>query len=82
MTTIALLICGRLTGKPLAENGDYYDLYLRYMQETSLPGTSFNFHSYDVRDKMEYPLNEDDYDCMLLTGSGAFHSACLSIPNI
>jgi len=71
MTTIALLTCGRLTGKPLAENGDYNDIYLRYMQQSSPLGTTFTFHPYDVREKMEYPVREDDYTCMLLTGSGA-----------
>jgi hypothetical protein len=79
MTTIALLTCGRLTGKPLAENGDYYDIYLRYMQQSS-PGTTFTLHPYDVREKMAYPVHEDAYSCMLLTGSGPFHLDCLRIP--
>ena len=71
MISIALLICGRITGTPLIENGDYYDIYLRYMQECSSPDATFIFHPYDVREKMEYPHEDDDYDCMMLTGSGA-----------
>ena len=76
MTSIALLLCGRITGKPLAENGDYYEIYLRYMQQSCPSNVPFNFHKYDVRDKMEYPLHEDDYSCMVLTGSGTFYLTC------
>ncbi|KAF8154701.1 class I glutamine amidotransferase-like protein [Crassisporium funariophilum] len=70
-TRIALLVCGGLTGKPLALNGNYYDIFLRYLQASKPnPQTSFTLDPYDVVHEMTYP-NEDDYDSIMLTGSAA-----------
>ncbi len=69
MVKIALLICGTLTGKAHVKNGDYYDVYLRYMRDSLPQQADFIFDPYDVRVKMEYPVHEDDYNCMVLTGS-------------
>jgi hypothetical protein len=69
MVKIALLICGALTGKAHVQNGDYYDIYLRYMRDSLPQQRDFILDPYDVRVKMEYPVHENDYNCMVLTGS-------------
>lgn len=69
---IALLICGGLSGKALTLNGDYYDIYLRYLTESCPKGVSFSCDAFNVKASMEFPVHEDDYSCMLLTGSRAF----------
>lgn len=66
---IALLICGSLTGKAYALNGDYYDIYSKFIRDSTPEGTTFSLDPYDVVHKMDYP-SEDDYDCIMLTGSG------------
>ncbi|KAF9524926.1 class I glutamine amidotransferase-like protein [Crepidotus variabilis] len=70
---IALLTCGSLTGKAYAENGDYWDVYSKFMHDSCPAGTQFKFEPFDVVSKMEYPSSqdEDQYDCMMLTGSAA-----------
>lgn len=65
---IALLICGGLTGIAKERNGDYLDIYHTFLKDTS--PAEFTLDPYFVaRDPSVYP-NEDQYDCILLTGSG------------
>src|SRR6266571_4742282 len=60
---IALLICGGLSGKALTLNGDYYDVYLRYLTQSCPKGVSFSCDAYNVKANMEFPAHEDDYSC-------------------
>ena len=67
---IALLKCGDLKGKAYEQNGGYNEIYLKWLQH-SIPNplvNKFTFDSYDVVQDL-YP-NEDQYDCIMLTGSG------------
>lgn len=72
---VALLICGGLSGPVLAANGDYYEVYTRFLKNSLPPGSDTELVSdgFEVKD-MKYP--EDDripeYDMIMLTGSGTF----------
>ncbi|KAJ3492957.1 hypothetical protein NLJ89_g11128 [Agrocybe chaxingu] len=68
---IALLLCGNLSGKPYARHGGYYDIYLRFLHESLPKGSQFVLDPYDVVHAMEYPSENDIYDCIMLTGSAA-----------
>ena len=68
---IALLVCGKTTGKTLAENGDYPEIYLRFLQASldavhpqkpaalenpnHTPRWQFSLDPYDVVRNQEYP---------------------------
>lgn len=70
---VALLICGALSGPVLAANGDYYEVYARFLKNSLPPSsnTEVVIDGFDVKE-MKYP--EDDkileYDMIMLTGSG------------
>ena len=65
---IALLICGGLTGIAKERNGDYLEIYHTFLKDTS--HTDFTLDPYFVaRDPSLFP-DEDQYDCIMLTGSG------------
>ena len=70
MTRIALLKCGDLKGKAYEQNGGYYLIYNNWLK-ASLPdkNLSFTLDSYDVVQGI-YPIDESQYDCLMLTGSG------------
>lgn len=82
MVKIALLICGSLTGKARVRNADYHDIYLRYLTNSCPQGTNFVLDPYQVRLKMEYPEHDNDYNCMILTGSRELSrfSSCAIMP--
>jgi len=64
---IALLICGGLTGIARERNGDYLDIHHTFLKDTS--HTDFTLDPYFVaRDPSVFP-DEDQYDCIMLTGS-------------
>ncbi|KIK01199.1 hypothetical protein K443DRAFT_99142 [Laccaria amethystina LaAM-08-1] len=72
--SLALLICGSLTGKLYAEHGDYSAVFTRFFQ-SSLPNGSdahFTLDPYDVQ-KLQYPSDDQvgTYDAIVLTGSAA-----------
>jgi GMP synthase-like glutamine amidotransferase len=67
---IALLICGGLTGKALEANGDYLDVYTRYLKGTVPTRVDFTLDPFFVAKEHIYP-NEENYDCIMLTGSAA-----------
>jgi hypothetical protein len=74
---IALLICGGLTGFARERNGDYLDIYQTFLKDTS--STDFTLDPYFVaRDPSVLP-DEDQYDCIVLTGSGI---VSLSLTNL
>lgn len=72
-TSLALLICGSLTGKLYAEHGDYSVVFTRFFQSSLPSGSNADFilDPYYVQ-KMEYPSDDqvDTYDAIVLTGSG------------
>ena len=74
--SLALLVCGSLTGKVYAEHGNYSAVYARFFQ-SSLPNGSdahFILDPYDVQ-KLQYPSDDQvgTYDAIVLTGSGTHH---------
>ena len=65
---IALLICGGLTGIAKERNGDYLEIYHTFLKVTH--DTDFTLDPYFVvREPSVFP-NEDQYDCIMITGSG------------
>ncbi|PPQ87070.1 hypothetical protein CVT25_000050 [Psilocybe cyanescens] len=83
---IALLLCGNLTGKPYADSGGYEAIYSRFLHATvpASPDTEgsslpFTVDYYDVVHEMVYPKHDDEYDCIMLTGSGTV-PLCLDGP--
>ncbi|KAH9475957.1 Putative glutamine amidotransferase-like protein C13C5.04 [Psilocybe cubensis] len=73
---IALLLCGNLTGKPYADHGGYQGIYSKFLQDTvpANPDSStvpYSVDIYDVVHEMAYPQDDDQYDCIMLTGSAA-----------
>lgn len=69
---VALLVCGKFTGKVLFEHGDYLAVYRRWLKN-SLPrqsGITFVMDGYDVF-KEKYPGKDciPKYDAIMLTGS-------------
>ncbi|KAF8960621.1 class I glutamine amidotransferase-like protein [Flammula alnicola] len=67
---IALLVCGGLTGRAKEQNGDYLDIYTRYLRATVPTAIEFTLDPYNVTEDQAYP-NEDEYHCIMLTGSAA-----------
>lgn len=70
---VALLICGGLSGPVLAANGDYYEVYTRFLKNSLPPGsnTELVIHGFEVKE-MKYPEDNklSEYDMIMLTGSG------------
>ncbi|TEB29686.1 class I glutamine amidotransferase-like protein [Coprinellus micaceus] len=71
--SLALLVCGKTTGKTYAENGDYIDIFTRFLHasldavqgpQSSLeksnhdPRWQFTLDPYDVVKRQEYPTEE------------------------
>ena len=77
---IAVLLCDTPNPAVLAAYGDYGAVFRTLFQNSlqslkkSAPETQLDFiiDSYDVRYKLEYPTDVDQYDAVLLTGSGAY----------
>ncbi|KAF9004613.1 class I glutamine amidotransferase-like protein [Cyathus striatus] len=70
---IALLICGALTGKAYADNGDYTNVF-RHFLSASLPAPcDYVLDPYDVVTAHQYPTDAqlDSYHTVLYTGSAA-----------
>lgn len=70
-TRIALLICGDLTGPALEANGNYLQVYTRFLEDTA-PGP-FVLTPFYVVTSQEYP-DPAAHDALLITGSGASSS--------
>lgn len=75
---IAVLLCGNLTGKAYALNGDYTKIYTRYLHETA--PVLFALDLFDVVAEMAYPEEEEQYSAMVLTGSGTVPSLSVRGP--
>ena len=77
---IAVLLCDTPIEPVLAAQGDYGEIFRTLFRksleavEASSPDEAsevdFEVDAFDVRTKLEYPENVDEYDAVLLTGSG------------
>ena len=76
---IAVLLCDTPIEPVRAVQGDYGQIFRTLFRSSlkavkaSLPEASeldFEIDAFDVRTKLEYPENVDEYDAVLLTGSG------------
>ena len=75
---IAVLLCDTPVPKVVAAQGDYEVIFRTLFQKSlkSLEASTldsdldFVVDAYDIRNKMLYPENVDQYDGILLTGSG------------
>ena len=77
---LALLICDKPIPNVLEHEGDYNVVYGSYLrrsldvyQKESNRKIDFQLDGYEVRFKEEYP-NLDDYDGIVITGSGSWPS--------
>ncbi len=70
---IALLICGGLSGPVIAANGDYDEVYSRFLTNSLPPdsNTKLVIDGFQVKE-MKYPEDNKipEYDMIMLTGSG------------
>jgi len=71
--SFAVLLCDTPNPAVLAEYGDYLAIFKRFLKSSS-PDSSIEYtvDGFDVVNKQEYPSLEDNYDGILLTGSGVF----------
>ncbi|CCM04362.1 uncharacterized protein FIBRA_06534 [Fibroporia radiculosa] len=70
---LALFLCDTPIPGVLASHGDYTAIFNVLLRD-SLPvesGIAFTLDPYDVRNKLEYPQNIDEYSGIILTGSAA-----------
>ena len=77
---IAVLLCDTPIEPVRAVQGDYGQIFRTLFRSSlkavraSLPDEAseldFEIDAFDVRTKLEYPENVDEYDAVLLTGSG------------
>lgn len=75
---LALLICDTPIPNVLEHEGNYNEVYHSYLrrsldvyQKDSVQKIDFQLDGFDVRFKEEYP-NLDEYDGIVITGSGQF----------
>ena len=71
---IAVLLCDTPLPAIVASQGDYgrifETLFRNALREAGGPETEFVVDAYDVRNEQVYPQDVDQYDAVLLTGSG------------
>jgi hypothetical protein len=71
---IALLTCDTPMAPIREVHGDYLAIFSSLLTRSLPPGVDkgiFVLDNYDVVDKMDYPAEDDEYDALLITGSGA-----------
>lgn len=68
---IALFLCDTPIPSVVEADGDYSRIFNEFVRK-SMPNDQVTFvmDPYDVRNKMEYPEDIDEYDAIMLTGSG------------
>lgn len=69
---IALFLCDTPIPAVQATDGDYTVIFDKLLRN-SLPSNTqseYVLDPYDVRNKQEYPAHVDDYNAIILTGSG------------
>lgn len=88
----ALFLCDTPIQPVLDEDGDYTKIFGELLRKSAPEGVTYTMDSYDVRDKMEYPEDIDQYQGIIITGSGRprpagsldfevkpYSSSCLSL---
>jgi hypothetical protein len=85
---LALLICDTPIPNVLQHEGDYYKVYGNYLQRSldvyqkdNKEKIEYQLDGYDVRFKEEYP-NLDNYDGIVITGSGESSHGCMAPTSI
>lgn len=70
---IALLTCDTPIDAVRDVHGDYYVMFSTLLTR-ALPSTvnkeNYVLDNYDVVNRMEYPAEHEEYDALLITGSG------------
>lgn len=69
---IALFLCDTPIPDVIASDGDYTAIFNTLLRKSLPSDTNIDYvlDPYDVRNKLEYPENIDDYQAVILTGSG------------
>jgi hypothetical protein len=67
---LALLLCDTPLPAVLAEHGNYTLIFDELLRASMPAGATYVLSSYDVVHKMEYPPPDEEWDGVLLTGSG------------
>ena len=78
---ICLIVCGHFTKKLKDDNGDYVEMYSKWLQ-ASLPkhtNVKFQLDGYEAQDQ-QYPKRNklDEYDAVLVSGSRKCRLQCWS----
>ncbi|GJE98213.1 class I glutamine amidotransferase-like protein [Phanerochaete sordida] len=68
---LALLLCDTPIQPVVDEHGDYTRIFDKLFRDSCPPGVTYVMDSFDVRNKMEYPEDIDQYDGLVMTGSAA-----------
>ena len=73
---LALLVCDTPNEAVLKTAGDYPTIWKKYLEATfpksaSEQGGTFELHTFDVVHERRYPSLDDQWDAIILTGSGA-----------
>ncbi|KAF9806978.1 hypothetical protein IEO21_08421 [Rhodonia placenta] len=70
---IALFLCDTPIPDVIASDGDYTAIFNTLLRKSLPSDTNIDYvlDPYDVRNKLEYPENIDDYQAVILTGSAA-----------
>ncbi len=72
---VALFVCDVPLAAVVEKDGDYpviFNELLRQFLSLADSSASFILDSYDVREKMEYPKDIDEYQGIIMTGSGTY----------
>jgi hypothetical protein len=67
---LALLLCDTPLPSVLSEHGNYHAIFNDFLRASAPTGTTYTLESYDVVGEMQYPLLDEHWDAILLTGSG------------
>lgn len=68
---LALLLCDTPLPNVVAEHGTYHEIFSNLLTASVPTGSTYSLNSFDVVEKMEYPPLNEQWDGILLSGSGA-----------
>jgi hypothetical protein len=75
---LALLVCDTLMPTVAAAHGEYAPIFDALLRASVPQRVTYDLKPYDVVRAMEYPPEDAEMDGVLLTGSGASLSFCMS----
>jgi hypothetical protein len=67
---LALFLCDTPIQPVLDVDGDYTKIFDDLLRKSAPSNVTYIMDSFDVRNKMEYPKDIDQYNGIILTGSG------------